>query len=189
MPPVARPLEAQVAAASHGARPAIIQALLATAAMPQCYLDPSWPSSSIRVLSNITFGSSFNNKTGMQETLQLDAYLPPESDVRTAVPVAVVVHGGGFTDGDKTWEGDVQLAMALASRGFAAVSVNYRLTGDYWPWDVAERQILDAVEDVRAAVRYVRSVATTHQLDTDRILLAGGSAPESNPHPARHVSA
>ena len=32
------------------------------------------------------------------------------------------------------------------------------------------------MEDVRAAIRYVRSVAATQHLDTDRILLAGESA-------------
>lgn len=34
----------------------------------------------------------------------------------------------------------------------------------------------DAVEDARAAVRYVRSVAKDQRIDTDRILLMGESA-------------
>ena len=65
------------------------------------------------------------------QILQLDAYLPPPTDTRTKRPVAVVVHGGGFDAGDKTWQGGVDLTMALVSRCFAVVSVNYRLTGDF----------------------------------------------------------
>ena len=53
--------------------------------------------------------------------------------------------------------------------------MNYRLTGEYWPWDT-QRPQLDAVEDVCAAVRFVRSIAEQQHLDTDRIMLAGESA-------------
>jgi hypothetical protein len=88
---------------------------------PSCYLDPIWSNSSITIVSNITYGSAYNNMTREQETLLLDAYLPPSEDNRTARPVAIVVHGGGFDAGDKTWEGDVQMALALATRGFVVV--------------------------------------------------------------------
>jgi len=87
----------------------------------------------------------------------------------------VMVHGGGFTDGDKAWSEVPQFAMQFATRGFLAVSVNYRLTGEYWSW-TSQQAVLDAVEDVRAAIRYVRSVATEYNVDTDRILLSGESA-------------
>ena len=63
----------------------------------------------------------------------------------------------------------------FATRGFAAVSVNYRLTGEFYDW-VNQQMIYDAVEDARAAVRYVRSVAKDQGIDTDRILLMGESA-------------
>jgi len=157
--------------------PTLVLAMAATAnaVPPQCYLDPLWNASSLRVLSDIVFGSSFNNKTGVQQELLLDAYLPPESDNLSKSPVAVLVHGGGFTDGDKAWSQVPQLAVAFAQRGLAAVSVNYRLTGDYWSWE-SDRPALDAVEDVRAAVRFVRSVAAAQRLDVARILLAGESA-------------
>jgi len=150
-------------------------ALAVAAAQPRCYLDSVWSNSSLRVLSNIPYGSSFNNKTGTQQQLLLDAYLPPASDTRTKIPVLVFVHGGGFVGGDKTGEGDVRFVKELVQRGFAAISVDYRLTGEYWTWE-SQRPVLDAVEDVRAAIRYVRSVAAEQRLDTTRILLAGESA-------------
>ena len=144
-------------------------------AAARCYLDPVWSESALRLLPNIAYGSAFNNKTGEQQELLLDAYFPPTSDNRTKKPVLVFVHGGGFVNGDKTGEEDVTFMKKLVQRGFAAVSVNYRLTDEYWPWDT-QRPQLDAVEDVRAAVRFVRSIAEQQHLDTDRILLAGESA-------------
>jgi acetyl esterase/lipase len=136
-------------------------------AAARCYLDPVWSESALRLLPNIAYGSAFNNKTGEQQELLLDAYFPPTSDNRTKKPVLVFVHGGGFVNGDKTGEEDVTFMKKLVQRGFAAVSVNYRLTGEYWPWDT-QRPQLDAVEDVRAAVRFVRSIAEQQHLDTDR---------------------
>lgn len=55
------------------------------------------------------------------------------------------------------------------------VSINYRLTGDYWDW-TTEQMILDAAEDARAAVRWVRSVAEDQKIDTDRVSIIGESA-------------
>lgn len=48
-------------------------------------------------------------------------------------PVVVLVHGGSFEGGDKTSDGEPDLARALASRGYAAFSINYRLTGTWVP--------------------------------------------------------
>jgi carboxylesterase type B len=107
--------------------------------------------------------------------LLLDAYLPPESDKRTERPVMVFVHGGSFTSGDKSGEAIVTFAKELAKRGFVSISINYRLTGEFYDW-INQQMIYDAVEDARAAVRYVRSFAKDYRIDTDRILLIGESA-------------
>ena len=69
------------------------------------------------------YGSAFNNATGEQEQLLLDAYLPPAGE-GAAMPVAVLVHGGSFDAGDKSEL--TPLALMLATRGFAVVSINYR---------------------------------------------------------------
>ena len=70
----------------------------------------------------------------------------------------------------------VAVARALARRGFAVISIDYRCEGrlrgigDFFhPW-------YDAVEDARAAVRYMVGNAARLQLDTGRIVAFGGSA-------------
>ena len=65
----------------------------------------------------------------------LDAYLPPDSDERDKRPVVVFMHGGGFRSGDKQDVNVVKYATELTMRGYAVVSINYRLTADYWPAD------------------------------------------------------
>lgn len=77
--------------------------------------------------------------------------------------------------GEKDMGGEKTLMTKLATRGFAAVSIDYRLTGVHYNW-VGQEMVYDAVEDARAAVRYVRSVAEEHGIDTGRILLMGESA-------------
>lgn len=158
----------------------MLAALLAAVASspvgaPRCFIDPLWANSSIRVVEDIAYGAAFNNATHRDQVLLLDAYLPPSPDNRTSVPVAVVVHGGSFDAGNKSLAGDVRMAMELATRGFAAVSIDYRLTGDFWSWE-SEQMILDAVQDIRSAVRYLRSVAASQRLDVRRIFLVGESA-------------
>ena len=64
----------------------------------------------------------------------LDSYFPPESDQRAKRPVIVVMHGGGFTGGDKQDVDQITYATRMASRGYVVLSINYRLTGDYWSW-------------------------------------------------------
>ena len=63
----------------------------------------------------------------------LDAYLPPESDKRDKRPVVVHIHGGGFKNGNKRDKNIVRYASELTMRGYAVVSIEYRLTGNYYP--------------------------------------------------------
>lgn len=91
----------------------------------------------------------------------LDLYLPQAM----RPPVVIWVHGGAFMMGDKTAP---QSLDTLLAAGFAVVSINYRLTGtDLWPAQL---------EDVVAAVNYVRGHAGDLGVDGGRIALFGASA-------------
>jgi len=57
--------------------------------------------------------------------------LPPDSDKRDKRPAVVFMHGGGFKAGNKNM--GTKLAKKLTKRGYAVFSINYRLTGNYWP--------------------------------------------------------
>ena len=85
------------------------------------------------------------------------------------------MHGGGFVGGDKRFDPLEDFSERLTMRGYAVFSISYRLTGDYWEWD-SGRAVLDAVEDLRAAIRYVRKNAELYRLDTDKIIASGSSA-------------
>ena len=96
---------------------------------------------------------------------RLDVYLPEEGDG----PFAVVfyIHGGGFAIGDKR-DGMLTPGLAALDRGYAVVSVNYRMSG--------EAAFPAAVQDVKAALRWVKANSAGFMLDPGRIGAFGGSA-------------
>ncbi|SHN24729.1 Acetyl esterase/lipase [Duganella sacchari] len=94
--------------------------------------------------------------------MQLDVYAPAGE----RLPVVVLVHGGGWKAGYRSEF--VPMALRLAQQGYAAVTISYRLSG--------EARYPAAVQDVQAAVRWVRAHAAQLHIDPQRIALAGGSA-------------
>lgn len=96
---------------------------------------------------------------------KVDIYWPAEGN--GPFPVILVIHGGAFMGGDKR---DIQLTPMLEGlkRGYAVVSMNYRMSGE---------AIFPAlVQDVRAAIRWVRANAEKFLLDPEKIAAWGGSA-------------
>ena len=96
---------------------------------------------------------------------KLDIYWP-ESGVGP-FPVILAIHGGAFKFGDKR---DNQLLPMLEglARGYVVVSINYRMSGE---------AIFPAlVQDVFAAIRWVRAHATQYDFDPEKIATWGGSA-------------
>ncbi|SNQ51922.1 Esterase/lipase [Frankia canadensis] len=83
-----------------------------------------------------------------------------------ALPVVLTIHGGAFAVGDK--RDDLPVVRALVRAGYAVASVNYRLSG--------EARFPAAVQDVKAAVRWLRAHADEYGLDPDRIAASGASA-------------
>ncbi len=97
--------------------------------------------------------------------LGLDLTLPADRPGR--LPVLVWVHGGGWWEGDK---GQVTPGWGAtwAGRGYAAVSVNYRLSG--------QAPFPAPLHDCKAAIRWLRAHADEYGLDGDRIGAWGSSA-------------
>jgi acetyl esterase/lipase len=96
---------------------------------------------------------------------KLDLYLPDEGD--GPFPVLIHVHGGAFAIGDKR---DIHLTPFLRglARGYAVASVNYRLSGE---------SIFPAgLQDIKAAIRWLRANRARYHLDGERIAAWGGSA-------------
>jgi acetyl esterase/lipase len=97
-------------------------------------------------------------------TQVLDLWVP--GDAAAPVPLVVFVHGGGWVEGDKS-----QVASKLPhllEQGFAVASIGYRLA--------SEAVFPAAVQDAKAAVRWLRANAATHGIDPDGIAAWGESA-------------
>lgn len=101
------------------------------------------------------------------ESQKLDIYLPENIDESEPVPVIVYVHGGAFKMGDKS-SGVLGSVLEGLERGYAVVSVNYRMSG--------EETFPAAVEDIKAAIRYLRANASEYNLDTENFAIWGESA-------------
>lgn len=94
----------------------------------------------------------------------LDVFLPTGAG---PFPVVVNVHGGAFRMGSKEML-DAPVARALRAQGFAVVSINYRLSG--------EARFPAAIEDVKAAIRFLRAQAPAWRLNAGQVLVFGQSA-------------
>lgn len=96
--------------------------------------------------------------------------LEPEDWQRTdRRPCFVIIHGGGWTGGEPRRM--YPFAQHFTDRGMVGISVQYRLhdpkTGT---------TVFDCVDDVHAAVRFVKQKADLLGIDPQRIIVCGGSA-------------
>jgi acetyl esterase/lipase len=98
---------------------------------------------------------------------KLDLFLPKKPADEKPLPVVVFIHGGGWQKGDKSG-GARNVAPFVSGGHYAGVSVGYRLSGEAkWPAQI---------HDCKAAIRWIRANAKTHNLDPDRIGVWGASA-------------
>lgn len=96
---------------------------------------------------------------------KLDLYLPQGDG---PFPLVVNVHGGGFMMGDKAGPDATSTFDQLLANGFAVASINYRLS--------KEAKAPAQIQDVKAAVRFLRANAATYKINPDKIGAWGGSA-------------
>ena len=121
------------------------------------------------------------NTTEYTAGLKADVYQP--ADDPAACRVAVVwVHGGGFTQFDRTGDAEQAWGNALAARGYVAVLIDYRL-GDGAPFglemasDPSRTAVVDnAIDDAQTAIDWVRTSAADVGIDPQRVAIGGTSA-------------
>ncbi|MDR3615028.1 MAG: alpha/beta hydrolase [Candidatus Obscuribacterales bacterium] len=95
-----------------------------------------------------------------------DLYLPHGSG---PAPVVVLIHGGGWTAGDKSAPEIRFLSTRLAASGYAVFDVNYRLVQDGGTFPAN-------ISDVRDAVDFIYANSQKYNLDQDNIAVMGDSA-------------
>lgn len=98
--------------------------------------------------------------------LLADLYTPTGTAPADGWPAVVMIHGGGWSSGDR--EQVEGIARRVAARGYVTLNVTYRLAPDaIFP---------AAVIDVQQAVRWLRGHAADYRVDPQRIGAWGYSA-------------
>lgn len=126
-----------------------------------------------------------NEKDVELKPLLMDIYTP-KGDSEKKRAAVIVSHGGAMVAGakDDTDQQTVTYCDSLAARGFVAVSIEYRMgvtlegSGLTYSIDSVDfaRAVYRGVQDINAAVRYVRKNADNLGIDPNRIYLVGNSA-------------
>jgi pectinesterase len=119
--------------------------------------DPQWNFTFSASRPNLEYGEAGGEK------LLLDAHIPQGDGT---FPVLLIVHGGGWSGGDK--ETDIVPVFAPFATNFTWFTINYRLAPkNRWP---------ACYEDVQTAIRWVKKHAAEFKGDPQRIALLGYSA-------------
>jgi acetyl esterase/lipase len=111
-------------------------------------------------------------RQGASRQWKLDLAMPSDLTGKPR-PGIVVIHGGGWLEGDKSsFSTDKNRVpgniIDFASLGFVAITINYRLSGEA-PYPAA-------FEDCQTAVRWLRAHAREFNLDAGHIGAYGNSA-------------
>lgn len=103
--------------------------------------------------------------------LTLDLYQIPAKEGPPR-PAILFVHGGLWSKGDARhlpgFDDLPAILAALAAKNYVVASVNYRLAG--------EAHFPAAVQDVKSAVRWLRTHASDYGIDTTRVMVWGAEA-------------
>ena len=161
-------LIAALAALGPSARAAPIQADVA----PKTVRVDVYPKPAVHFADGVVGQADieYANLTGFRPLL-LDLYRR-EAPAAARAPLVIWIHGGGWNRGDSRTSGAYAnwpaVLASLAERGFVVASVNYRLSG--------EARFPAQIQDVKAAIRFLRAHAAEYGIDPGRVYLWGGSA-------------
>ena len=96
------------------------------------------------------------------ETQKLDIYLPNEG--KGPFPIIIAFHGGGFYEGNKSGQYTAPMLKGL-NHGYAVITVDYRLSD--------EAKFPAAINDAKAAIRFIKVNAAQYNLNPNKIALWG----------------
>lgn len=111
----------------------------------------------VTVQTNVQYGTASNIP------LLMDIYEPA---AHTAAPCIVLIHGGGWVEGDKAQY--ISMGKGLAADGFVAASIDYRMLPKF-PYPAA-------LDDSQLAVRFLRANASKYGINPSEMGALGDSA-------------
>ena len=141
-------------------RTTMIIAILASLMVFAVFAAPHIPAGAQRVVLDVTYS------TVEGINLKMDIYYPKAEG--SSYPAVMYVHGGGWTGGSKSGGAGMYDIPTLLAHGYVVVSIDYRLA-PRWKFPAQ-------IEDVKCAVRYLRSHSQDLSIDPNRIGAYGGSA-------------
>ncbi|MBR5174473.1 MAG: alpha/beta hydrolase, partial [Bacteroidales bacterium] len=110
---------------------------------------------------------------GEGDEQKFDLYLPKDNS-REAYGLAVYLHAGGFTSGDKSDDRDM-LAW-LCKKGYVAAGINYTLARDLGGVSSNGASVYTQSNEIKAAIPEVIKAAAAAGYPIDKMTIAGGSA-------------
>lgn len=140
-----------------------------TIATAQIYapLQPKAPYSGVRVDRDIKFGA--------HATQTLDVFAPANARSSSALPVLIMVHGGGFVAGDKSIDEKGKqsafydnVMLWAVKNGMIGVNINYHLAPEF--------QYPIVQQDIGLAIGWVQKQIAGYGGDAKRIAMMGHSA-------------
>lgn len=148
---------------------AVLGVLFGVLVIAACAVPPAAPTDRVPLrwsavrdadVAEIVYGTDVENVA--------DLYLPTKGRNRGVI---IMVHGGAFVGGSRHDVIDTSgIVMAQTERGFSVLNMDYRLTSG------EENVFPAAVDDVSAAVRWVREQGPELGVNPGTILVAGHSA-------------
>lgn len=116
----------------------------------------------VQLVGNVVY-AQVPDRGYINKPLTMDVIMPLDKQKH---PLVVYINGGGFINANK--DGYLQQRLDLAEHGYVVASITYR---------VAPTSTFPApLEDVKAAIRYLRAHAATYNIDKEHVGVFGGSA-------------
>ena len=154
------------------------QSAMAAPAQPQVHVDSATKDMPGHVASKVLDVKADKTEVGLISNVVYEqvpsrgyANVPMQMDIlqpktKEKKPAILFVTGGGFINANK--DNGVQLRMHLAENGYVVGSINYRIA--------PTAKFPEPLEDVKAAIRYLKANADRFGIDPARVGIVGGSA-------------
>ena len=137
-------------------------------AVSKFVIQPSWAKEYRVKWSNDLGTLKEDLPYGDGDSNKFDLYLPKDNG-KSYYGLAVYLHAGGFTSGDKS--GDRDMLAWLCSKGYVAAGINYTLRTE-----TNTASVLSQSEEIKTAIPKVVEAAAEAGYPIDKMTIAGGSA-------------
>ncbi len=138
---------------------ALLLAMVMAGASAFAQEGPKTVPSDVELVSDVVFGKGGDRDLKMH-------ILKPKKAIEEPMPVVVFIFGGAWRTGSR--DAGIKPLSALAQKGYFCVSIEYRFS--------QEALFPAQLEDVKCAIRFLRSKAAEYHINPDKIGVWGQSS-------------